>query len=119
MELTRKQESLIRSLYTRHGRRKAECCVCEGVRAAGELFMLNSLACVDATVVFDGQRCDRELAELAADLYVKGGDYTLDKLDPAERAALEAAGTQICFKPFIPGFSTSTLVERILRAKGC
>lgn len=39
MELTRKQESLIRSLYTRHGRRKTECCVCEGVRAAGELFM--------------------------------------------------------------------------------
>jgi TrmH family RNA methyltransferase len=38
MELTRRQESLIRSLYTRHGRRKAECCVCEGVRAAGELF---------------------------------------------------------------------------------
>lgn len=38
MELSRRQESLIRSLYTRHGRRKAECCVCEGVRAAGELF---------------------------------------------------------------------------------
>lgn len=39
MELTRKQESLIRSLYTRHGRRKAGLCVCEGLRAAGELFM--------------------------------------------------------------------------------
>ncbi len=39
MELSRRQESLIRSLYTRHGRRKAECCVCEGVRAAGELFL--------------------------------------------------------------------------------
>ena len=39
MELTRRQESLIRSLYTRHGRRKENCCVCEGVRAAGELFL--------------------------------------------------------------------------------
>ncbi|MBS1371693.1 MAG: RNA methyltransferase [Lentisphaeria bacterium] len=37
--LTRKHESLIRSLYTRHGRRKAKCCICEGLRAAGELFM--------------------------------------------------------------------------------
>lgn len=82
-------------------------------------YMLNSLACVDATVVFDGQRCDRELRELAADIYVKGGDYTLDKLDPSERAALEAAGTEICFKPFIPGFSTSTIVERIRNAGGC
>ena len=38
--LTRKQESLIRSLYTRHGRRKAKCCVCEGLRAARELYAL-------------------------------------------------------------------------------
>lgn len=59
---------------------------------------------------------DRELRELAADLYVKGGDYTLDKLDPAERAALEAAGTKICFKPFIPGFSTTRIVEKIRRS---
>ena len=38
--LTRRQESLIRSLYTRHGRRKAKCCVCEGLRAARELYTL-------------------------------------------------------------------------------
>lgn len=38
MELTRKTESLIRSLHTRHGRRKAKLCVCEGLRATGELY---------------------------------------------------------------------------------
>ena len=76
-------------------------------------YMLAALASVDAVVVFDGSRCDRELAALAADRYVKGGDYTLDKLDPTERAALESAGTEVCFKPFIPGFSTTTIVERI------
>ena len=38
MELTRKLETLLRSLYTRHGRRKSGYCVCEGVRAVGELF---------------------------------------------------------------------------------
>lgn len=38
MELSRKLEALLRSLYTRHGRRKSGCCVCEGVRAVGELF---------------------------------------------------------------------------------
>ncbi|MBS1453307.1 MAG: adenylyltransferase/cytidyltransferase family protein [Lentisphaeria bacterium] len=79
-------------------------------------YLLSALACVDATVVFDGKRCDRELRELAADLYVKGGDYTLHELDPAERAALEAAGTKICFKPFIPGFSTTRIVEKIRRS---
>lgn len=76
-------------------------------------YMLGALASVDAVVIFDGSRCDRELAALRADLYVKGGDYTLDKLDPIERGALEKAGTQICFKPFIPGFSTTTIIERI------
>ena len=39
MELTRKTESLLRSLRTRHGRRKSGCCLCEGVRATGELFL--------------------------------------------------------------------------------
>ncbi len=39
MELARKTEALIRSLHTRHGRRKSGLCVCEGVRAVGELAM--------------------------------------------------------------------------------
>ncbi len=77
-------------------------------------YLLCSLACVDAVVIFDGQRCDRQLEALAADLYVKGGDYTLEKLDPTERAALERARTRICFKPFIPGFSTTTIIQRIV-----
>ena len=84
------------------------------VAQADRAFMLCALAAVDRVVVFDGERCDRELAALAPDVYVKGGDYTLDKLNPDERAALEAAGTRIVFKPFVPGFSTSALIRRIL-----
>ena len=84
------------------------------VAQADRAFMLCALAAVDRVVVFDGERCDRELAAIAPDVYVKGGDYTLDKLNPDERAALEAAGTRIVFKPFVPGFSTSALIRRIL-----
>lgn len=80
-------------------------------------YMLCSLSSVDRVVIFDTPRCDRELAAIAPDVYVKGGDYTLDKLDPTERAALEKAGTKIVFKPFIPGFSTTTLIQRILDAE--
>ena len=86
------------------------------VGEADRAYMLSALAAVDRVVIFDSPRCDRELAALAPDVYVKGGDYTLDKLDPGERGALEAAGTKIVFKPFIPGFSTTTLIERILDA---
>ena len=86
------------------------------VSEADRAYMLSALASVDHVVIFDSPRCDRELAALSPDVYVKGGDYTLDKLDPGERRALENAGTKIVFKPFIPGFSTTTLIERILNA---
>lgn len=36
-ELTKKQEKLIKSLYTRHGRQKHKMCICEGVRSCTEL----------------------------------------------------------------------------------
>lgn len=37
MELTRKNEALIRTLHTRHGRKKSGLCICEGLRAVDEL----------------------------------------------------------------------------------
>ena len=37
MKLTNKQEKLILSLRTSHGRRKSDLCLCEGVRACSEL----------------------------------------------------------------------------------
>ena len=76
-------------------------------------FLLSSLEAVDMVVIFDGQRCDHELRLLAPDIYVKGGDYTVDTLDPAELAALRANDTEIVFKPFINGFSTTELIRRI------
>lgn len=76
-------------------------------------YVLCALRAVDKVVIFDGQRCHRELAALQPDVYVKGGDYTREKLDPGELAALDQAGSRIVFKPFIPGFSTTTLIQRI------
>jgi len=49
-------------------------------------------------------------------VYCKAGDYTLAALNPEERAALEAAGTRIEFLPFLPGFSTTSLIARIKAA---
>ena len=77
-------------------------------------FLLASLRAVDAAVIFDGSRCDRELAVLKPDVYVKAGDYTLETLNPEERAALEAAGTEIVFMPFVAGFSTTGTLKKIL-----
>lgn len=38
--LSSKQKNLIKSLYTRHGRKKSDLCICEGVRCCRELVQL-------------------------------------------------------------------------------
>ncbi len=80
-------------------------------------YTLAQLRSVDGIVIFRGRRLAREIAALRPDVYCKAGDYTLAKLDPSERAALEEAGSRIVFLPFLRGFSTTGLVQRI-RAAG-
>ena len=76
-------------------------------------YMLGALASVDKVVILNSQRCDRELDAIAPDIYTKAGDYTLEKLDPVERAVLEKHHTKIVFMPFVQGFSTTGIVEKI------
>jgi rfaE bifunctional protein nucleotidyltransferase chain/domain len=80
-------------------------------------FNLAQLVSVDAVVIFRRKRLDREILRLKPDVYCKAGDYTPAKLDPGERAALEAVGAKIRFLPFLAGFSTTNLIARI-RAAG-
>lgn len=80
-------------------------------------YALGALACVDAVTVFHEPRLTAEIRALRPDVYCKAGDYTLDKLDPGERGVLEAAGAEIKFMPFLPGFSTTSLIAKI-RAAG-
>jgi D-glycero-beta-D-manno-heptose 1-phosphate adenylyltransferase len=67
-------------------------------------------------VIFRAKRLTAEILALRPDIYVKAGDYTLEKLDPEERGALERVGAKIEFLPFLAGFSTTRLIERIRRA---
>ena len=75
-------------------------------------FLLACLEFVDGVVIFRSSRCDAELAALKPDVYVKGGDYTVDSLDSAERAALLEAGSEIRFIPFVPGYSTTGTLKK-------
>lgn len=79
-------------------------------------YCLAALSCVDYIVVFHKPRLITEINELRPDVYTKAGDYTLDTLHQGERAAFEAAGTQIYFLPFLAGFSTTKMIEKIHRA---
>ncbi len=79
-------------------------------------YALAALACVDGIVIFSEPRLSAEIRAIRPDVYCKAGDYTLEKLDPGERAALEEVGAQIKFLPFLPGFSTTALIAKIKAA---
>ena len=79
--------------------------------------VLAALECVDLVVVFPEVRATRFLETAAADIYVKGGDYTVETLDPEARAALEEAGAEIKIVPFEPGYSTSQLIQKLKAAE--
>jgi len=75
-------------------------------------FLLACMEFVDGVIIFRSSRCDAELAALKPDVYVKGGDYTVDSLDPDERRALLDARSEICFIPFVPGYSTTGTLKK-------
>lgn len=77
--------------------------------------VLAALESVSGVCIFPETTMTGFLAAAAPDIYVKGGDYTLDTLNPAERRAVEAAGGKIKIIPFVPGKSTTALLEKISR----
>jgi rfaE bifunctional protein nucleotidyltransferase chain/domain len=81
----------------------------EGDRAC----VLAALESVSLVTLFD-EATPLELLKLVRpDLYVKGGDYDVEQL--AETALVRSWGAQAKTLPFVAGYSTSALVERIRR----
>jgi D-glycero-beta-D-manno-heptose 1-phosphate adenylyltransferase len=75
--------------------------------------VLAALQSVDAVCIFPDVRATGFLAAAQPDIYVKGGDYTLETLDQEERRTVESKGGKIALIPFVPGKSTTTLLKRI------
>jgi len=74
--------------------------------------VLAALRCVDHVTIFEGMRVTEVIQALRPAIYAKGGDYTLETLDPGERAALEEVGAEIRLLPLVPGRSTTGILER-------
>ncbi|MBV9875586.1 MAG: adenylyltransferase/cytidyltransferase family protein [Verrucomicrobia bacterium] len=75
--------------------------------------ILAALAVVDHVVIFRELRVNRLVTHLKPDLYVKGGDYSIDSLDRGEVDALRSVGTEIKIVPLVPGRSTTRLINAI------
>ena len=82
---------------------------------ADRAIVMAALESVSLVTWFDEDTPVQLLSELRPQVYVKGGDYDMRKL--AETALMEGYGGRALAIPFVEGYSTTKLVERI-RAAG-
>ena len=75
--------------------------------------VIAALESVSAVCVFPGQTATEFLKRASPNIYVKGGDYTLDTLNQEERRTVEAAGGKISILPMVPNRSTTGLVQKL------
>jgi rfaE bifunctional protein nucleotidyltransferase chain/domain len=73
--------------------------------------VLSALATVDYVVVFDEPTAEALVREIQPDIYVKGGDYAVDRLPEAKVVA--GYGGKTVLIPEVPGRSTTNLIRRI------
>lgn len=81
------------------------------VPAAERAEVLAALRAVDYVLIFDAATAVEVMAALRPDLYVKGGDYTPERLPEAQ--VVQAYGGEVRLLPYVAGHSTSALVARI------
>ena len=78
---------------------------------ADRAFMLAALQSVDMVTFFDEDTPVALIGQLRPDILVKGGDYDMSKLP--ETALVQSWGGKALALPFVDGYSTTALVEKI------
>jgi D-glycero-beta-D-manno-heptose 1-phosphate adenylyltransferase len=74
-------------------------------------YMMASLEIVDAVVLFDEPTPADLIRKLTPNVLVKGGDYQADQVVGADHVLQQ--GGQVCIVPFVTGYSTTGLIEKI------
>lgn len=75
--------------------------------------VLLGLNAVDGVVIFGEPRTTGLIREIQPHIFAKGGDYTVETLNPEERSALEACGAVIHILPELKGRSTTATIQRM------
>ena len=83
------------------------------VKEQDRAYMLASLASVDCVVIFPDINCVDLLSLIPPDVYVKGGDYTVDTINRDEYDVLKDTGCSFAFIDFVEGLSTSSILEKL------
>ena len=78
--------------------------------------MLASLEFVDAVVLFEEDTPLKLIMAILPDVLVKGGDYSPDTIVGSEE--VRAVGGEVKVLSFIPGYSTSSIEDKIKKQAG-
>ena len=73
--------------------------------------VLASLETVDYVVIFEQDTPINLIKKIKPDVHVKGGDYIAEELP--EFPIISDYGGKVIIKPFLEGFSTSSIIEKI------
>lgn len=74
--------------------------------------ILSALECVDHILIFNEGNVAQHLRQIRPDVYVKGGDYDIERIDQEEKKILLEYHTTINFIPFIKGYSSSDIMKK-------
>jgi len=75
--------------------------------------VLAALESVNAVCIFPDTTALSFHASARPDIYVKGGDYTLETINQDERRLVERNGAKVVVLPGVPGKSTTALLKKI------
>ena len=78
---------------------------------ADRMAVLSALQAVDYVVPFEDDTPASLIETIAPDVLVKGGDYTIEQI--AGHETVLARGSEVIVLDFVPGHSTTSLIERI------
>lgn len=75
--------------------------------------VLLALESVDQVIIFDSIDCRGFLKRVRPDIYVKGGDYTIDTLPECEKETIFSACKEIKILKKYDSLSTSQIIEKL------
>lgn len=78
--------------------------------------VLAALESVSAVTIFPEKTATRFLATAQPDIYVKGGDYTLETINQEERRVVEKAGGEILLLSLVKGHSTTATLKKMKKS---
>jgi len=78
--------------------------------------LIGAMEMVDYVIVFDEPDPYKLIAAIKPDILAKGGDWSAEKIIGAD--VVEQAGGRVVVIPYLKGFSSSEIIERILNENG-